>query len=194
MPKLPKATSGNVLKIKVAGNFLKGLESVRTDLVQTIRMFWVTFTANYRKHFYDCSLKTETNKKTITKLIMAQQTFHGSLPTNISQLQPSRCKIRIIFTKRSTEIIPINKYCRGHVAWNFRWLNDRVQTTHILLLTQLCLDTCSWSKNILCFKSFLSCPTEEVCNTSRKLHVSAYRKLLKWQPGAYKVAYFTARK
>lgn len=39
---------------------------------------------------------------------MAQQALHGSLPTNISQLQSSRCKIRIMFTNLSTEIIATN--------------------------------------------------------------------------------------
>lgn len=39
MSKLPEVISGNLLKIKVAGNFLKGLESLGTDSVQRIRMF-----------------------------------------------------------------------------------------------------------------------------------------------------------
>lgn len=63
MSKLPEVISGNWLKIKVAGNFLKGLESLGTDSVQRIRMFWVTFTTNDRKHYFDFSLQTETNKK-----------------------------------------------------------------------------------------------------------------------------------
>lgn len=64
MSKVPEAISGNLLKIKVCDNFLQGLEYLKTDSVQRVKTFWVTFTANDRKYCYDFSIKTETNKKT----------------------------------------------------------------------------------------------------------------------------------